>query len=111
MDEEGHFHVQGVGPALVAVAASARGDSTTRKTSVRPGGPLELFFFSGSSAVGTDNGPNYTPVEGASVQLESRYRTYYRFPDAAQRTNASGLFSIFGTEPGKYRLVVRHKDM
>jgi hypothetical protein len=71
---------------------------------------VELFLFSGSSIVGTVTAPDEAPVEGASVRLESKYRTYYRSSGSAQRTDSSGRFSIFGVEPGKHRLVVWHQD-
>jgi large repetitive protein len=107
-DARGHFRLDGVGPGLYSIAATARGFGSARKGNVRPGATVNLIARAGGWLAGRVTDPKGRPLPGALVRAE--LEPQFWGGSTVATTDAQGGFELPGLEPGNYTVVARHAD-
>ena len=108
-DGKGRFRLEALGSGPQTVWARTRSYGSGRKTGTLPGRPADIYLFPGSTLTGTVWGPGNAPVAGAVVRAEPEAPRWAISPRPAV-SDAQGRYEIAGVDPGRYRVVARHKD-
>lgn len=108
-DARGRYRIEGLGPGLYTVTATARGFGSASQASVRVGGRADLALRPGGYVFGMVRGPDGHPLAGAQARTEGR-PGFGGARTAPRPTDAEGRFEVQGLEPGAYALVLRHSD-
>ena len=106
-DDKGRYRLEGLGPGLHTLSASAKNYGRARRTGVTAGRTVDLLLLAGAAVRGTVSGPDRKPVQGALVRAEPEAGRWFSTAPT-EVTNGAGRFEILGLEPGTLRLVVRH---
>ena len=107
-DARGAFRIEGVGPGLYSLRATARGFGSAYKSDVRPGATVNLMARSGGWLAGRVLDPKGLPVRGALVRAEKEPQFWWS--GSVEATDADGRFEVPGLDPGTYSVVARHAD-
>ena len=107
-DARGAFRIEGVGPGLYSLRATARGFGSASKSDVRPGATVNLMARPGGWLAGRVIDPKGLPVRGALVRAEKEPQFWSS--SAVETTDAEGRFELAGLDPGTYSVVARHAD-
>jgi carboxypeptidase family protein len=107
-DARGHFRLDGIGPGLSSLSATAHGFGSARKGNVRPGSTVTLIARPGGWLAGQVNDPQGRPVQGALVRAEMEPQP--GGSSAVETTDAGGRFEVTGLDVGTYSVVARHAD-
>jgi large repetitive protein len=110
-DREGRFRLEGLGSGRQRVRAAARGYGAQLHSSVRPGTSVEFFLPPGAAIVGTVRDAQDQLLSGALVELEEAEGQGFQPAYRPVATDSHGHYEILGLEPGRFRLVARHREL
>jgi protocatechuate 3,4-dioxygenase beta subunit len=108
-DDRGHFRIDGLGPGLYSLAATARGFGSARKANVRPGATVNLIARQGGWLAGKVSDAKGRPVAGVLVRAEMEPQFWTG--SAVETTDSEGRFEIPGLDVGRYTVVARHAGL
>jgi protocatechuate 3,4-dioxygenase beta subunit len=107
-DTRGHFRLEGIGPGLYSLSATARGLGSAHKGNVRPGTTANLIVRPGGWLAGRVSDPQGRPLRGALVRAEMEPQFWGG--STVETTDAEGGFELPGLDAGNYTVVARHAD-
>jgi protocatechuate 3,4-dioxygenase beta subunit len=107
-DAKGAFRLEGLATTGHSVIATAPGAGGARRDGVTPGARIELYLVSGASVRGIVRGPDRRPLAGASVLVEPD--AYGGAGASVERTDAAGVFQVWGLRPGAWHAIAAHPD-
>ncbi len=107
-DARGRFRLEGIGPGLYSVSATARGLGSAHKGNVRPGTTVDLIARPGGWLAGRVSDPQGRPLRGALVRAEMEPQFWGG--STVETTDAEGRFELPGLDAGNYTVVARHAD-